>query len=105
VALVLARYLIGMLVGGTAVLWLAAWTYLNKPRGARPWALRMRAAHQAGCRPRPVQLIATHQALHPREWLVLRRSRAFHSTDKTARLMEMWRVQFGVGVGCGFYAC
>jgi len=49
VALVLARYLIGMLVGGTAVLWLAAYTYLNKPRGARPWALRTRAAHQAGC--------------------------------------------------------
>ncbi len=49
VALVLARYLIGMLVVGTAVLWLAAYTYLNKARGARPWALRTRAVHQAGC--------------------------------------------------------
>ncbi|KAK9828434.1 hypothetical protein WJX81_007728 [Elliptochloris bilobata] len=32
VALVLARYLVGMLVGGTAVLWVAAWYYLRKPR-------------------------------------------------------------------------
>ena len=34
VALVLARYCIGMLVGGVAVLWVAAWYYLRKPRGA-----------------------------------------------------------------------
>ena len=33
-ALVLARYFIGMLVGGVAVLWVAAWYYLRKPRGA-----------------------------------------------------------------------
>ena len=36
VALVLARYFIGMLVGGVAVLWVAAWYYLRKPRGAHP---------------------------------------------------------------------
>lgn len=38
VALVLARYFIGMLVGGTAVLWAAAWYYLRKPRSAHPWS-------------------------------------------------------------------
>lgn len=47
VALVLARYFIGMLVGGVAVLWVAAWYYLRKPRGAHT----LHPCRGCACRP------------------------------------------------------